>query len=73
MAVPAYAGLGLGAAWCSRRSFGALAQMLMRLREWQESRDDMYAAMKELDANKDGKIDREEFVTWFAKKALANY
>eukprot|EP00288_Rhodomonas_lens_P010583 CAMPEP_0177744362 /NCGR_PEP_ID=MMETSP0484_2-20121128/29704_1 /TAXON_ID=354590 /ORGANISM="Rhodomonas lens, Strain RHODO" /LENGTH=905 /DNA_ID=CAMNT_0019258857 /DNA_START=25 /DNA_END=2743 /DNA_ORIENTATION=+ len=48
-------------------------RLLAEMNVPKESRDDMYAAMKELDANKDGKIDREEFVTWFAKKALANY
>ncbi len=31
---------------------------------------DLYLAMKKLDANGDGRIDREEFVSWFAKRSL---
>lgn len=37
---------------------------------YQNSMADLYKAMRTLDANGDGKIDKDEFVSWFAQRSL---
>jgi len=61
----------LEVAWDSQELSGDLAKrLLMEMQIPQNSMADLYKAMRTLDANGDGKIDKDEFVSWFAQRSL---
>jgi len=61
----------LEVAWDSPELSGDMAKrLLLEMQVPQNSMEELHLAMKSLDANGDGKIDRQEFITWFATRAL---